>query len=144
MNHVRTKLLIAGSVIAVGVALLAFAGVRDGWVYFLPVDQFLESESYHTKRVRLHGAVGESNFQENRALLIATFDLCGKQRSQRVEYSGVIPELFAPGRDVVVEGRLDESGIFRADTLMTKCASKYESEDGEAPHADPRRSEVSK
>ena len=28
-------------------------------------------------------------------------------------------------------------GVFHADTLLTKCASKYESADGEAPHADP-------
>ena len=48
---------------------------------------------------------------------------------------------FGPGDTVrahvkVVEGTRDAKGVFCADTLMTKCASKYES-GGEAPHADP-------
>ena len=43
-----------------------------------------------------------------------------------VTYAGVLPDLFKPGGEVVVEGRLDAAGTFKADVLMTKCASKYE------------------
>ena len=53
----------------------------------------------------------------------------------------VVPDTFQADREVVVEGTLDESGVFRADTLLTKCASKYESDGGQAPHADPRDAE---
>lgn len=137
MTRIRTKMIGAGLLMAGAVTVLALAGIRDGWVYFLPVDQFIETSSYHTQRVRLHGKVGTENLQENRALLQAQFDLKGHTKSVRVDYSGVIPEMFQADHDVVVEGRMDESGTFRADTLLTKCASKYESVDGEAPHADP-------
>lgn len=43
-----------------------------------------------------------------------------------VVYRGSVPDLFAPGRDVVLEGRL-RSGIFEAvpGSLVTKCPSKY-------------------
>jgi len=43
-----------------------------------------------------------------------------------VVYRGSVPDLFAPGRHVVLEGRL-RSGIFEAvpDSLVTKCPSKY-------------------
>ena len=43
-----------------------------------------------------------------------------------VVYKGTVPELFQPGRDVVVDGRL-RNGVFIAvpDTLVTKCPSKY-------------------
>jgi cytochrome c-type biogenesis protein CcmE len=34
--------------------------------------------------------------------------------------------MFGPGKNVVVEGRRDPAGVFQADVLMTKCASKYE------------------
>ena len=136
MKHMRTKLIAAGLIVAAAVALLAVAGVRDGWVYFLPVDQFLADTSYHGQRVRLHGKVGQENFQSDTAMLIAQFDLMGQTGRVRVAYEGVIPEMFEVGRDVVVEGAMKDS-VFRADTLMTKCASKYESADGQAPHADP-------
>jgi cytochrome c-type biogenesis protein CcmE len=43
-----------------------------------------------------------------------------------VVYSGSVPDLFRAGRDIVVEGRLQQ-GVFVAvpGTLVTKCPSKY-------------------
>lgn len=139
MTPIRMKLIGAGLVIASAATFLAFSGMRDGWVYFLPVDEFVSSEARWGERVRLHGRVGESNLHVERAGLTAHFDLCGKTSSLPVDYTGVIPEMFDAGRDVVVEGRRDASGTFVADTLMTKCASKYESGDGQAPHGDPHK-----
>lgn len=142
MTHTRIKLIVAGAVVAAAVTVLAIAGVREGWVYFLPVDQYVESGAqYAGQRVRLHGKVAEHDFDADRAMLLANFDLHGAQHTIRVQYAGVIPEMFEVGRDVVVEGKPDESGVFHADTLMTKCASKYESEDGQAPHADPHNAQ---
>jgi len=43
MTHTRIKLIVAGTVIAAAVTFLAIAGVREGWVYFLPVDQYVEA-----------------------------------------------------------------------------------------------------
>jgi len=134
MTHTRIKLIIAGLAIATAVAFLAIAGVRDGWVYFLPVDTYLENPT--PGRVRLHGKVGGNEFHVSRASLTAEFDLLGANRSIRVQYAGVVPEMFDVDRDVVIEGKRDASGVFHADTLLTKCASKYES-GGEDPHADP-------
>lgn len=42
-----------------------------------------------------------------------------------VEYEGLKPDMFASGRDVIVDGRLSE-GVFHASTLLTQCPSKYE------------------
>ena len=35
------------------------------------------------------------------------------------------PDMFAPGRDVIVEGKLGEGGVITATQVMTSCASKY-------------------
>lgn len=137
MTHTRIKLLVVGATLAIAGILLAVAGAREGWVYFLQVDQFLDGDRYHDQRVRLHGTVGAENLEVHTGLLQATFDLLGETGRLRIEYGGVVPDLFQADRDVVVEGRLDEAGVFQADTLLTKCASKYESDEGQAPHADP-------
>jgi cytochrome c-type biogenesis protein CcmE len=47
-----------------------------------------------------------------------------------VVFHGTVPDLFKSGRDVVVEGRVKE-GVFVANSLVTKCPSKY------APAAKP-------
>jgi cytochrome c-type biogenesis protein CcmE len=132
MSRKHLKLVAAGAVLSIAVSLLAFAGLRDGWVYFLHVDQFTQGDTYRMQRVRLHGVVGAENLQVSNAGLLASFYLEGDSSRLRVEYSGVIPDMFRAGHEVVVEGRLNESGTFIADTLMTKCGSRYES-DGEQP-----------
>lgn len=129
MTHVRIKLLIAGLVLIGSVSYLAVAGVKSGWVYYMHVDDFVQDTSYQERRVRLFGLVGEENVEVQPAMLTATFDLRGETNSLVVHYQGVVPDTFKPGGEVMVEGKLDDTGVFQADTLMTKCASKYQSEE---------------
>ena len=50
----------------------------------------------------------------------------GKTERVTVLYTGSVPDQFRTGRDIVVDGRL-ENGTFVAerDSLITKCPSKY-------------------
>ena len=50
----------------------------------------------------------------------------GKTERVTVLYTGSVPDQFRRGRDIVVDGRL-QNGIFVAerDSLITKCPSKY-------------------
>lgn len=47
-------------------------------------------------------------------------------KSVPVLYTGSVPDLFRPGRDIVVDGRL-RNGTFVAEpgSMITKCPSKY-------------------
>ncbi len=129
MTHVRMKMLVAGLVLIASVGYLAVAGVKSGWVYYLHVDDFVQDSSYQDRRVRLFGLVANENIEVAPELLTAKFDLRGESISIPVNYKGVVPDTFKPGGEVMVEGKLDEAGVFQADTLMTKCASKYQSEE---------------
>jgi cytochrome c-type biogenesis protein CcmE len=42
-----------------------------------------------------------------------------------VEYVGQLPDIFRPGIQVVVEGRLQQDGVFHARTLLAKCPSRF-------------------
>ena len=133
MTPIRLKLLIAGTVLTGAFGYLAFAGMQKGWVYYVSVDQFTRDAQYHDQRVRLHGKVATDRFDAAKSLMTAKFQLVGADGTELpVVYRGVIPDLFESGRDVVVEGRRDAAGVFQADVLMTKCASKYEAD---SPHA---------
>jgi cytochrome c-type biogenesis protein CcmE len=44
-----------------------------------------------------------------------------------VVYKGMIPDIFGPGIQVVVEGRYVD-GTFQATSLLAKCPSKYTAE----------------
>ena len=43
-----------------------------------------------------------------------------------VRYHGMVPDTFRDGAEVVLEGDLSADGIFRAETLLAKCPSRYE------------------
>ena len=43
-----------------------------------------------------------------------------------VTYSGVVPDIFRPGIEVVVEGHYSGHGPFQAQTLLAKCPSKFQ------------------
>lgn len=42
-----------------------------------------------------------------------------------VVYRGQLPDIFKPGIQVVVEGRLQPDGVFHARTLLAKCPSRF-------------------
>jgi len=67
--------------------------------------------------IRHHGA----------ALAFRVRDRAGSV-SVPVAYQGIVPDPFADGREIVVQGRM-QHGTFVAqrDTLVTKCPSKYQS-----------------
>ena len=44
----------------------------------------------------------------------------------KVTYVGLVPDTFKDGSEVVVEGRGRADDLFEADSLMAKCASKYQ------------------
>jgi cytochrome c-type biogenesis protein CcmE len=133
MTHIRTKLVIAGVILAAALGYLAFAGVKKGWVYYLQVDAFLADKQFQDQRVRLCGTVAEDGFQMNAGLLTAKFSLAGEKGRLPVVYKGSMPDMFKPGAQVVAEGQMNQAGTFECDMLMTKCASKYEEKPKDHP-----------
>jgi cytochrome c-type biogenesis protein CcmE len=45
--------------------------------------------------------------------------------SMPVDYRGTLPDIFRPGIQVVVEGRIEADGVFHARTLLAKCPSRF-------------------
>lgn len=73
-------------------------------------------------QVRVLGIV-EDGYQRQGTQL--TFVATDGHTALPVVYSGTVPDLFQPGIQVVVEGRLKQDGVFHASTLLTKCPSRF-------------------
>ena len=140
MSAMRTKILLASLLTAGAVGYLAFAGVKGGWAYNVPVDQFVSDAAYHDRRVQLCGIVAASGFQLDRAHLTASFQIAGQTTTLPVIFHGSIPDMFRVGSQVVVEGKMGDNNVFMAQSLLTKCASKYDAQepsDSQTPPATP-------
>jgi len=53
------------------------------------------------------------------------FELAGQKNSMPVRFYGVVPKNFIAGKEVVVEGKLNDYGVFEASKILTRCKSKY-------------------
>jgi cytochrome c-type biogenesis protein CcmE len=122
------KLLIGIIVIGGGISYFMFQAMQSSWSYYYSVDEFSSNrEAMVNQSLRLAGLVKEGTVDRSIEKMRLTFALAGSETEIGVFYKGVVPDNFTEGKEVVVEGRLDGEGVFQADTLMTKCDSKYKS-----------------
>ncbi len=114
-----------------GVGFLAYTGLNENSVYFLNVSEARAATSDKLAQARLFGTVGAEGITRPSGGLGVSFQLEDKDRpveSIAIDYSGVVPDSFKPGAEVIVEGGIKPDGRFHAKTMMTKCPSKYQKE----------------
>ena len=115
--------------LAAGLGYLLLSGFSKDSVYFLTVSEALAMEKEELDQARLFGTVHKQGLKQDSKKLGVRFQLADKDnRSQiiLVDYKGVVPDTFKPGVEVIVEGRmLPSQGVFSANSLLTKCPSKY-------------------
>jgi cytochrome c-type biogenesis protein CcmE len=127
-NH---RFIIGAAIIVVAVAYLVYTGIRETSVYYLTIDEFLaRREAVAGEGLRVAGRVASKSMDWNPATLDLKFRLANFEENDGVDvaYNGVLPDMFAEGRDVIVEGTYVGGESFHARTLLTACPSKYEAE----------------
>ena len=93
-------------------------------VKFLSVEQSFKDNQ--NDRIRLGGLVADKSIKlDDNNYLSCNFDLQEGELILPIHFVGVRPDLFKNGAEVIVEG-LYVNGIFEADILQTKCASRFE------------------
>ena len=120
------KALIGVLVIGGGVGYFMYQAMQSSWAYCYSVDDFsAKSSAVKNHSIRIAGRVKQGSVARDLQKMNLTFTLAGSENELTVHYGGSVPDNFAEGREVVIEGRLDTTGIFQADRLMTRCESKY-------------------
>lgn len=121
--------LIAGIVILGAVGYLIFANTQANSVFYITVSELKNCNTLTCtlQSVRVEGTVQAGTVKENDAQQQISFVITQGGQTLAVFYSGIVPDIFRPGIDVVVEGHYSGSGPFQAQTLLTKCPSKFQS-----------------
>lgn len=133
----KAKTVIGIAVITAAVLYLLYEAFSGSSIYYYTVDEFFED--FLTKQpqnssaetaglnsevtIRLAGRVADvAGNPENLQL---NFNLTSGSHRLPVEYTGRVPANFEPGRQVLVQGRMRPDGVFGAEKILTRCASKY-------------------
>ena len=138
------RLAIGIGLVSIALAWLVFAGTRRNLVYYYEVDELLAASQEIEGDIRISGDVVAGTVERDTGSRELRFAIAETQApagapSVPVVYHGSVPDIFRPGIQVVVEGRLAPDGTFQAETLLAKCPSKYQAAgDLGAPAAAPR------
>ena len=121
-------LKIGATVLVVLLALtgLLFATLREDTQYYKHVDEVMaEPAAWHGKRLQLHGHVAD--IEKKRNSLDYRFNVGSNGQVVQARYTGIVPDTFKEGSEVVLTGTLGPDG-FDVDRngVMAKCPSKYE------------------
>lgn len=124
-----TKLAVGGGIIAAVTGYMAYLGASSSWRYYVTVDECAAAAAELAGQpLRVNGHVAPESLKITSDRTQASFVLKGAQRELRVVCAGPLPDNLAEDMDVVVEGRLDDCELLRGDKVLTRCASKYQSE----------------
>ncbi len=126
------KFFVGISIIVATVGFLVYNAVDQTKMYMVTVAEYLDApSSYAGTTLRIAGRVAENSMDwnaEKRELRFVIHDIVGEGEVQ-VRYSGLLPDMFSEGRDVIVEGPSTEGPVFVASSVLTSCPSKYEPEE---------------
>ncbi len=113
-------------VFVLALAYLVYGGIRQGASYWVTVGELQHKTGAAARaRVRLGGTVAPGSVAWDASHRHLRFVVTDGAESIPVRYSGVVPDIFRAGRQVVVEGALAPDGAFAATTLLAKCPTKY-------------------
>jgi cytochrome c-type biogenesis protein CcmE len=124
------KVLLAGALVVGTVGFLMASGIKETGVYFLTPTELAEKvsadPSFHDVGVKMGAKVVGGTIERDVGTQTIRFDVTDGQVTYPVVYRGLAPDTFTDEVEVVVEGRLQPDGTFRATTLLAKCGSRYE------------------
>ncbi len=119
--------ILGGLVILGAVVYLIYANTQANALYYMTVNELKScSTTCTTQAVRVAGVVQANTVQRDDAKQMISFAIAAGGQSLSVVYSGIVPDIFRPGIEVVVEGHYTGQGPFQAQTLLAKCPSKFQ------------------
>jgi cytochrome c-type biogenesis protein CcmE len=124
----QRRFIVGAALIAAAVSYLVYAGIRTTSMYYFDMDEFLANRGAHVgEDLRVKGWVRQGSMQWDARTNDLAFEIARQDGSEPVAvgYHGILPDMFAEGREVVVEGRFTD-GRLSARQIMTSCPSKYE------------------
>lgn len=128
MRKTQRKFMVGFGLVIAAIGYLIYTGFSETTMYYMTVSELHASPRYD-KNMRMNGHVVTGSIKEDQSDRMKVYFMAeegGKETP--VVYTGLVPDTFKDGSEVVVEGSYMEDGTFVAHTLFAKCPSKYESE----------------
>ena len=121
-KKIRIYLIIAGLLSLLIITSIILFAFREGIEFYKSPSQLIAEDLDKNLKLRLGGLVKEDTHKMNG--IENEFVITDNKNEVKVIYSGVLPDLFAEGRGVIVKGRFNGK-LFAAEEVLAKHDEKY-------------------
>lgn len=123
-------------VIVAALGWLAMDGINQAATYYVTIAELEDMEQAAAKRIRVGGDVVPNSIVRNGDNVEFTIEQAEEgiaARTLSVVYTGQdpLPDTFRDRAQALCDGKLRSDGVFEAQKIQAKCASKYEVKPGE-------------
>lgn len=116
------------AVVILGVLVVLMINLSSNLVYFHTPTELHHDVAPSQDRLRLGGQVVAGSVEASGETLLLT--VTDGREALEVVHNGVVPQLFAEGQGVIVEGTWDGT-MFHSDTMLIRHDEQYRTEDNE-------------
>ena len=118
------KLLIGASITEIAILIIIF-NLRDNLIYYYIPTNIVEINFINNQEIRAGGLVAVNclKYEENSS--IYRFVITDEKNIINVEYRGILPNLFAENKGVVVEGVYSGANNIIANKVLAKHDENY-------------------
>ncbi|MET0102183.1 MAG: cytochrome c maturation protein CcmE [Sedimenticola sp.] len=123
-RHKRFGFIIAG-LVGLGLASwLVLSALDNNLSYFFSPTEVSENKAPKDHIFRLGGLVEPGSLERGKELTVR-FRVSDNAHKVSVEYTGILPDLFAEGQGVIAQGKMNDQGVFVADEVLAKHDENY-------------------
>ncbi|MES2297049.1 MAG: cytochrome c maturation protein CcmE [Pseudomonadota bacterium] len=124
-RHKRLMLIGAGLATLGIAAALVLSAFNKNLVFFFTPTQILAGQAPHSGNFRMGGMVEKGSVQRQADGVTVSFMVTDTAQRIRVNYRGILPDLFREGKGVVAQGKLGQDKLFVADEVLAKHDENY-------------------
>ena len=126
-NKQKRFYLIILLILSIGLAIFfVLKALEEKIVFFYSPTELLEKQINKGQLIRVGGLVLNKSINYDKEGLLVTFIITDTKSNLKVNYEGILPDLFREGQGVVAEGTVDETkNIFYARSVLAKHDENY-------------------
>jgi cytochrome c-type biogenesis protein CcmE len=123
----KTARAIVSALVLIGVfSVVLYVTMRNSAQPYKHVDEIAGNpQEWYGRSMQLHGYAEDIKVRPS--TLDYRFEVKNNGQVIRASYTGVVPDTFKDGAEIVVKGRLGPEGfVVEPNGVMAKCPSRYE------------------
>ena len=120
----RLSIIASAMVFLAAAAALVLFALRQEIVFFRTPTDLVTMAVKPGERIRLGGLVEKGSVLRGEGTKVS-FAITDTEKTVKVSFEGILPDLFREGQGVIAEGALGADGVFAADTVLAKHDENY-------------------